>query len=161
MILCGFRMITDEGRNDVNRYWLFVNRKMKIKTFEDLDVWKICRDIRQKLAKLVKEFPQEERYRLTDQILRAARSATANLAEGYGRFYYQENIQFSRQSRGSLYELLDHLSVALDDGLITKDQFVEFRRDILKAATVVNGYIRYLNEAKGQKEDQGSSTNND
>ena len=129
---------------------------MKIKTFEDLDTWKICREIRQKLSILVKKFPQEERYRLADQILRAARSVTANLAEGYGRFYYQENIQFCRQSRGSLYELLDHLIVALDDELITKEQFVDYRMDILKAVTVVNGYIRYLNGAKTRNNSGGA-----
>lgn len=126
---------------------------MKIKTFEDLDVWKICREIRQKFTNLVKKFPQEERYRLSDQILRASRSVTANLAEGYGRFYYQENIQFCRQSRGSLYELIDHLTVALDDGMISESQFMEYRNDIVKAVTVVNGYIRYLNSAKTRKSD--------
>jgi len=135
---------------------------MKIKTFEDLDVWQLCREVRMKLTKVVKDFPQEERYRLSDQILRAARSVTANLAEGYGRFYYQENIQFCRQSRGSLYELLDHLTVARDDGLITEERFGEYRQDILKAVTLVNGYIRYLNGAKTRSNsDNVPSTNNE
>jgi len=121
---------------------------MDIKTFEDLDAWKICRDIRRKLSNLVKKLPQNEKFRLSDQILRAARSSTANIAEGYGRYYYQENIQFCRQSRGSLYELIDHLTVTVDDGLISDEVFKEYRGDILRAIIVVNGYIRYLSRAK-------------
>jgi len=60
----------------------------KIKTFEDLEVWQFCRQLRNKLTNLAKELPKEERFRLSDQIIRAARSITNNQAEGYGRYYY-------------------------------------------------------------------------
>lgn len=60
----------------------------EIKTFEDLDVWKFCRELRNKLVKLARRLPAEEKFRLADQIIRAARSVTNNLAEGYGRFHY-------------------------------------------------------------------------
>ncbi|MEW6248454.1 MAG: four helix bundle protein [Nitrospirota bacterium] len=119
-----------------------------IKTFEDLDAWKICRKLRSEIANLVCSFSQHERYRLSDQLIRAARSATANLAEGYGRFHYAENVQFARQARGSLYEVLDHLTVALDEGFIKDDQFQSVREDVIRAVAVVNGYIRYLVAAK-------------
>ena len=46
--------------------------------FRDLDVWKKCREIRLIVWKLCKEFPAEERFRLTDQMIRASRSSTAN-----------------------------------------------------------------------------------
>ena len=72
-----------------------------MKTFEDLDCWKKATTLRRRLSKLVKRFPQEEKYELVDQITRAARSVTANIAEGFGRFHYQEYAQFCRQSRGS------------------------------------------------------------
>ena len=120
----------------------------QIKTFEDLDVWKICKNLRIKISRIVKMFPAAERFRLGDQIIRAARSVTANIAEGYGRFYYQENIQFCRQARGSLYELLDHLTTALDEKYIDQEVFEDLRTDILRAVSIVNGYIRYLNKAK-------------
>ncbi len=77
-----------------------------IRTFEDLDVWKVCRDLRTQIATIVRTFPREEQYRLRDQLIRASRSVTANLAEGYGRFHYAENIQFARQARGSLYKII-------------------------------------------------------
>ena len=119
-----------------------------VRTFEDLDAWKVCRNLRLKLATLSRAFPKEERYRLSDQLIRAARSVTANLAEGYGRFHYAENIQFARQARGSLYEILDHLTVARDEGHVTEETFKSVREDVLRAVRLVIGFIRYLSKAK-------------
>jgi len=64
---------------------------------------------------LVKDaFPKQEQYLLSAQTLDAVRSVTANIAEGFGRFHDQENIQFCRQSRGSLTETLEHFITAFD-----------------------------------------------
>ena len=83
-------------------------KESKHDDFRDLEVWKRCRDIRKMAWNLSKDFPKEEKYRLSDQMIRSSRSSTACIAEGYGRYHYQENIQFCRQARGSLYELIDH-----------------------------------------------------
>jgi four helix bundle protein len=83
-------------------------------SFKDLDAWKLCRDIRNEIWQLVKTFPADEKRILSDQMIRASRSATNNIAEGFGRFHFQENIQFCRIARGSLFELVDHLSCAYD-----------------------------------------------
>jgi len=120
----------------------------RVSTFEDLDVWKVCRALRVAVANLVDTLPKEEKYRLADQLLRASRSVTANLAEGYGRFHYAENVQFARQARGSLYEILDHLSVACDERFISNETFQRKREEVLRAVAVVNGFIRYLAKAK-------------
>lgn len=119
-----------------------------IRTFEDLDVWKVCRDLRSQIATIARTFPKEEQYRLQDQLIRASRSVTANLAEGYGRFHYTENIQFARQARGSLYEIIDHLTVAQEEKLISDETFTLVREGVLRAVSVVNGFIRYLSKAK-------------
>ena len=50
--------------------------------FRDLDLWKKCQDIRIMIWNLRKNFPNEEKFRLTDQMIRASRSSTANIAEG-------------------------------------------------------------------------------
>ncbi len=117
-------------------------------TFETLDVWIKTKEIRKRISKLSKSFPSEEKYRLTDQIIRASRSVTANIAEGYGRFHYQENIQFCRQSRGSLYELIDHLYVALDECYIDTRLFSDLKKNINEAIRLLNGYIKYLRDRK-------------
>ena len=81
--------------------------------FYDLPVYKLCRAFRKKVAEIVrKSFPKSEDYHLKSQVLDSARSVTANIAEGFGRFHYQENIQFCRQARGSLTETLEHMITA-------------------------------------------------
>ena len=117
-------------------------------SFEDLDCWKKTTDLRRKLSQVVKTFPSEEKFRLVDQIVRAARSVTANIAEGFGRFHYQEYAQFCRQSRGSLYELKDHLIVAHDEHYISDAELVKFKEEIETCITVLNGFINYLLKAK-------------
>ena len=79
---------------------------------------------------------------------RAARSTTHNLAEGFGRFHFQENIQFCRHSRGSLHELIDQLITSLDEEFITKEGYSEGRSLINKALGLLNGYINYLSRCK-------------
>jgi four helix bundle protein len=117
-------------------------------TFEDLVVWQKCRELRKKVSVLVRSFPKKEQFRLVDQMIRAVRSSTANIAEGYGRYHYQENIQFCRQARGSLYELLDHFTAALDEKYISQQEFEKSRTEILEAVKILNGYIKYLRKEK-------------
>ena len=121
-----------------------------MRTFEDLDCWKKCTALRRKLSARVKSFPSEEKYRLIDQVIRASRSVTANIAEGFGRFHYQEYAQYCRQSRGSLYELIDHLITALDEGYITASELKAFKNEIEQCLIVLNGFINYLLKAKAQ-----------
>ena len=73
---------------------------------------------------------------------------TANLAEGYGRYSYQENLQFCRQARGSLYELRDHLTAALDAGYIPQEKYAELEDTAMNAIRLVNGYIRATKRLK-------------
>ena len=102
-------------------------RKNELKKQKDIDVreletWQRCKEIRQNIWRLVKTSPVEEKYRLSDQMIRASRSSIACIAEGYGRYQYQENIQFCRQARGSLYELIDHIDVTLGCGYIGEEK---------------------------------------
>jgi four helix bundle protein len=116
--------------------------------FRDLEVWEHCRQIRLKIWAMCKVLPRNEIHRLSDQVIRASRSATANIAEGYGRFHYQENIQFCRQARGSLYELIDHLTVTEDCKYMEQDNSAAIIEEVKSAIIVLNGYIRYLKKRK-------------
>lgn len=79
--------------------------------------------IRNEISELTKKFPDSEKYKLKDQIIRSSRSVSANVAEGHDRFRFQKNIQFCRTARGSLIETFDHLTVALDEEFINKEEF--------------------------------------
>lgn len=118
------------------------------RSFKDLECWKACVDVRRWFLVLVKSFPKEERYELVSQMKRASRSTTANIAEGYGRYHFQENIQFCRTSRGSLYELIDHLTVAVEEEYISQETSDEGETLVRKSIAILNGYIKYLQNQK-------------
>ena len=123
-----------------------------IRTFEDLDCWKACRALRLFVAReLCPVLPKEERFRLADQVLRAARSSTANIAEGYGRFHYLDNAKFCSNARGSCWEVVDHMITARDEGLIAPDFLEQGRKIAEQAIALLNGYISYLRRASKQK----------
>lgn len=124
--------------------------KMKNR-FENLDVWKQCRSIRKNVWNLCKTLPSDEKYMLKNQMIRASRSVTANIAEGYGRYHYQENIQFCRQGRGSLYELIDHVLVAQECNYINENQAKKLLKELETAIRLMNGYIKYLRSKKNGK----------
>lgn len=72
---------------------------------------------------------------------RAAISVTANIAEGFGRYHYKENMQFCRQARGSLFELIDHLITAHDLSYIDDDTFNNLKQSGYRCIKVLNAYV--------------------
>jgi four helix bundle protein len=122
-----------------------------VKTFEDLDCWKHCRILRLFVAKeVVPALPKDERYRLGDQFLRAARSTTANIAEGYGRFHYLDNAKFCSNARGSCWEVLDHLITSYDEELLSEEFLLRGRELVASAVRLLSGYMGYLKRLKPQ-----------
>ena len=113
-------------------------------SFEDLEVWKKCREFRNEISVHTKQFPKNEEFRLIDQLKRASRSVTANIAEGHGRYHYIDNIKFCRNSRGSLNEVLDHLICAHAERLIDDSELKRLREKYDECFRLLNGYISYL-----------------
>ncbi len=112
--------------------------------FEDLQCYQAARVVRLHVSEFCRTLPSCERYRLADQIIRSSRSATANIAEGYGRHHHQEHLQYLRQARGSLYETLEHFHTALDEHLLELDAHNRREQEIIDAIRILNGYIRYI-----------------
>ncbi|MDD5291026.1 MAG: four helix bundle protein [Patescibacteria group bacterium] len=115
-------------------------------SFEDIKAWQLARDFRRNIYKITKIFPREELYCLTSQMRRAAISIPSNIAEGYGRYNFQENIQFCRMARGSLVEILDQLHVALDENYINQEKFYNLYNEGRDVEGAINGYIGFLKE---------------
>jgi len=126
------------------------------KSFENLKCWQACREVRIFILGVVKSYPNEEKYSLVDNMKRAARSTTQNIAEVFGRFHYKENAQFCRISRGSLFELLDDLITSMDEEFINQEDYQKGRDLISKSLALLNGYINYLNR---QSSNNKKSTN--
>ena len=117
-------------------------------SFTDLETWKQARKIRLLIAEIIKSFPIEEKYRLTDQIIRSSRSIGNNIAEGHGRVHYQDNIRFCVMARGSLSETLDRLLIAVDEQIIKEDVLNAFQTEYESCLKLLNGYIQYLKSKK-------------
>ncbi len=127
----------------------------KITSFEDLECWQACRRLRIFIAKtVVPTLPKEERYGLASQILRSARSTTANIAEGYGRFHYLDNAKFCSNARGSYFETLDHLITANDENMIPNEMLSKGRQLVNEATKILNGYIKYLRRQASSPDNQ-------
>jgi four helix bundle protein len=119
-----------------------------MRNFEELDAWKLGREYKKSVRALTRSFPKHEQFKLTEQLIEASRSITANIAEGWGRYHYQENIQFCRIARGSLLETLDHLIEAMDCDYIDEDALLKMRQQYGQVLQVLNGYIGFLQRQK-------------
>ncbi|QEC80541.1 four helix bundle protein [Mucilaginibacter ginsenosidivorax] len=120
-------------------------------SFTELETWKQARKIRTSVSDLVKSFPNEEKFRLTDQIIRCSRSIGNNIAEGHGRFHFQDNIRFCIIARGSLSETLDHMIIARDENYINDAVFKSFQNDYDQCLKLLNGYISFIKKKKNDE----------
>lgn len=113
--------------------------------FESLECWKACFKLKEWISlQLLPKLPKSERYELYAQLLRAARSTTANIAEGYGRYHYKDSVRFLIHARGSISEILDHGIEALACNYIDQSFLNELRLQSDTCMRLVNGYIKYL-----------------
>lgn len=124
-----------------------MNNKKTYKTFTELEVWQNACALKNDLYKLVQSFDNTEKYRLADQIIRSSRSVTANIAEGYGRYTYKEQIRFCIQARGSLYETHNHLIDAYDCAYIDKNILAEYTERVKLIERLLNGYVVWLRKS--------------
>ena len=110
---------------------------------------------------VLSEMPSEEKYNLTSQIRRAAASIPANIAEGYGRYYYQESIRFCYLARGSLMELSSHIDLAVSQGFLSGETRSMLKDKMTVLLKFIHGYINYLKECKRGWNEPGSQSISD
>lgn len=131
---------------------------MREQGFEGLKVWQkshqLMLDIHRRLLPLM---PKTERYGLIDQIRRLSKSVGANIAEGYGRFYYGDNVRFCYNARGSLDETLNHVRVAADLNYCPAELHQQFRQEIGEIRKMLNGYIAWLKRQKTGAKEPGAN----
>jgi len=120
--------------------------------FENLELWKKAREFKNEISKEARKWPSEEKFKLTDQIIRSSRSINALLSEGHGRFTFADQLHFCIQARGSLSETINHLIDAFDENYITGETLNYFKLKGKEIERLLNGYIIYLrNQRDGDK----------
>jgi len=112
--------------------------------FDDLDVYQLSFELANWIYDLTIDFPEEEKYGVISQLRRAATSIGANLAEGYGRYHYKENVQFCRNARGSLCELKHFMLFSLKRDYITEDILEDFLQRYKDLQVKINNYIKSI-----------------
>lgn len=121
-------------------------------SFETLDCWKASRALKSFIREEIRtRIPKNEQFDLTDQLRRAARSITANIAEGYGRYHYLDEAKFLSNARGSAHEVLDHLIDAYDEGYISEELLETSRKQIDEVLKLMNGYRAYVIRRANEK----------
>ena len=124
---------------------------MPYQNFEDLDVWEKARILKNEIFQPAKTFPSQEKFRLTDQIIRSSRSILSQTAEGHSRRTLPYKLRFCIIARGSLSETLNHLIEAFDCKYIIEEILKDFRDKIDELERIINGYINYPEKNIHQK----------
>ena len=125
---------------------------MKLTRFEDLKVWQLAHKLSIDVARLVKSFPKEEKYDLTGQMRRSARSIPSDISEGFGRFHFNDKLTFYERCRASLGELRNHFEEALDNSYIEKDSYDRFFQEMNEIGYLLNKMMRNVCRARASYE---------
>jgi four helix bundle protein len=112
--------------------------------FEKLDVWKISMDLGEKVFQLLEQVPQDKHFRLVSQMEGAAISPAQNIAEGKGRQYKKEFIQFLHIAQGSLYEIVTVNEIFHRKGLFSVEEASKVRERCEQIDRKLNGLINSL-----------------
>ena len=110
--------------------------------YKTLDAWKVSMELVKEIYLLTKQFPKEELYGLTSQIRRSAVSIPTNIAEGLGRQYKKDTLQFFYVSRGSIYELETLINIGLMANIISENDFQKLLPPIERALKLLYGLIK-------------------
>lgn len=130
---------------------------MSIQSLKRLQVWVRAKDFAvTSYKKVLPLLPADERWNLAQQLRRSSLSISANIAEGYGRFYFQDNVRFCYIARGSLAETLSHLVFAFEVGFIPEPLYKELESEGEEIEKMLNGYIGYLKKSKQGEHEPGA-----
>jgi len=123
----------------------------KIKSVEELAVFKKAHALTLSLYKISRRFPEEEKFGLVSQMRRAASSIAANLMEGSHRLGKNEYRQFSGIAKGSAGELKYHLLLVLlakDLGYLSEQEYESFRAEADEISKMLSGLVKSLSLSK-------------
>lgn len=113
------------------------------KSYTDLAVWTKSRAFAKLVYELIRAFPKDEAFGLTNQLRRAAVSVPSNIAEGCGRQHSPDTIRFLFIARGSLFELETQLYVAHDLAYLSPEQLHAALIQLTDCKKLLQGFIRY------------------
>jgi len=111
---------------------------------EDLKVYRMLCDLHLEIHQLVKNWPREERFELTSQVLRSSNSAPAQLAEKNDDRHLKNRIEGVNRSRGEAAETIHHLRISSLKGYMPNTDFQQLKARYQECIRMLNGLEKNL-----------------
>jgi four helix bundle protein len=111
---------------------------------EDLGIYNLSESFSDEIWFVVLEWDYFAKDTLGKQLVRAADSIGANIAEGYGRYHFKENKNFCYCSRGSLIETKSWITKAKTRRLISESQYTQYMSELSTIHLKLNAYIKHI-----------------
>jgi four helix bundle protein len=112
------------------------------KSFKDLEVYRLSREVAKEIFYLTKDFPKEERYSLTDQMRRSSRSVGAQIAESWGKRRYENHFVLKlTDADAEQFETQHWLEVALENGYLSKEIQMKLTEKCESIGKMINSMI--------------------
>ncbi len=117
---------------------------MKIYVLENLDVYNLSNEFADEIWNIVINWSFLAQDTIGKQMIRSSDSIAANIAEGYGRFFFKENRQFCFYSRGSILETKTWLKKAKSRSLISIEQYNNLFSKLESIHIKLNAYMKFI-----------------
>jgi four helix bundle protein len=115
-------------------------------TLDSLEVYTLSENIGDKVWNIVMKWEPFAKFGLGKQLTSSADSISANIAEGYGRFFMKENVNFCFYARGSLLETKSWIRKAWMRKLINEEQYLSLSAEMEIIHRKLNGYSKILKQ---------------
>ena len=121
---------------------------------EDLNLYNECQIFEQELWNKVSNWEDFAKDTLGKKLVLTADNISSNIAQGYGRYFFEENRQFCYKSRGALLDTRGLIKKAFDRNLISEEDFNTYEAEIEKLHKMLNAYIRSIGKRIEQSKKQ-------
>src|ERR1017187_217195 len=113
-----------------------------VKSFRDLEIYKVSRELTRDIFTISKNFPKEEMYSLTDQIRRSSRSVGAQIAEAWAKRRYEKHfISKLTDADGEQQETQHWIETAADCGYLTEAEVKNLQSELAEIGRMLNSMI--------------------
>jgi len=118
-----------------------------VNSIDQLEIYEKALDFSNLIWEIVIQWDYFAKKTVGDQLVRSTDSISANIAEGYGRFHYKENLHFCYYARGSLEETKDWLRKCYNRNLIDEQSKIDIEKFINVFPKKLNSYINYIKKS--------------
>ncbi len=130
----------------------------KAKSFKDLIVWQVASHLAKDIAnQLVSNFPKEEKYRLSDQIIRSSRSVSAQISEGFRKSSFKEKNRFYEIAATSNDETENHLTDARNNDYIDDKTYKNYLYRIIRVRILLSRLRKSIRLLESVRKSQNRS----